>query len=653
MGRVPALVLAVILAWLSPAWLAPHGVQLASAAQPGADQPAVTLSAVASKRALTPGDQFAVAIVFDHAEHWHINTNAPKVPESWGDFQPIPTTIVPAVPTSVRVGPIQWPEAKEVLFDLTGSGFPEPFGVFGKRAIAFVPMLLAPETPLGTITLSFKVEYQACNEETNICQLPVVETLNVELNVVALGAGAGTGEAGGAPTDATLVETFSSFDTGVFARESFGIVRDASQDASFTVFGWNFTIGGAGAGGAALIVLLAVVGGFLLNLTPCVLPVIPLKIMGLSAAAGNPKRMLFLGFVMSAGVVAFWLAIGGAIAFIAGFKAINQLFQTPFFSLGVGVFIAVMGVGMLGMFAFQLPQWVYTFDPKRETATGSFSFGILTAVLSTPCTAPFMGSAAAWAAKQPPALTLATFAAIGAGMALPYLLLAAFPALVAKVPRSGAWNEAIKQFMGVLMLAVASFFVGVGIDPLIREPVDPPLRVHWWVIAFFVVSGSVWMVARVFALSKRPLPRAVFAAIGLLLASAAILTAIKVTDRGPIAWVGYTPARFEQARAENKVVVVDFTAEWCLNCKALEAAVLNQPEIAKLLNDPRVVPKKVDLTGNNPDGAAFLKAHNWVGIPLLAIYGPGIDKPVLMDTYTVASVREAIVRASGGTLAAR
>jgi thiol:disulfide interchange protein DsbD len=210
--------------------------------------------------------------------------------------------------------------------------------------------------------------------------------------------------------------------------------------------------------------------------------VIPLKIMGLSQAAGHPARCFFLGFVMSLGVIAFWMVIGGAIAFVSGFTAINSLFQTPWFSLAVGAFILIMAVGMLGAFAVRLPQFAYMVNPSHETAPGSFAFGIMTAVLSTPCTAPFMGSAAAWAATQNPVVTLATFGAIGAGMALPYLILSAFPSLVSRMPRTGPASELIKQVMGLLMVAVAIFFLGTALTRCCVSRSTPPSASigGWW-----------------------------------------------------------------------------------------------------------------------------------------------------------------------------
>ncbi|MDX2016030.1 MAG: cytochrome c biogenesis protein CcdA [Planctomycetota bacterium] len=600
--------------------------------------PSVRVSVALLKDRVLPGDQIALAVIFDHAPNWHVNTNSPR---ELPGFKPMPTTVTlsgpgeAALPASVVVGPQQWPAGKEITVYFTGS--PEKLEVLAGKAIVYVPIIVAADAAPGAVPISVKVEYQACDDR--ICLIPETLTFDKVLTVEPAGTVL-------PPRDASAAATFAGFDVTVFAKMLSGELKPAGKPIEFNVFGRSFTIDAAGAG-LALLLLLAALGGFLLNLTPCVLPVIPIKILGLSAAAGNPRRCFYLGVVMSLGVVAFWLALGGAIAFIAGFKAINQLFQTPWFSLGVGAFIALMAVGMLGVFSLKLPNAVYLLDPKRESAAGSFMFGVLTAVLSTPCTAPFMGTAAAWAAKQPSPVTLATFAAIGLGMALPYLILAASPKLVEKVPRSGPASDLVKQVMGMLMLAVAAFFVGTGLDPMLRLPVDPPVRGHWWLVAALVIFAMVWMVARTFKITKSIVRRGFFSLVALLFCAASVVGARHFTDRGPIRWIGYTPERFEEARAAGKVVVVDFTAEWCLNCMALEAAVLFRPEVASVLNSEAVVPLKVDLTGDNKPGQEKLKALNWVGIPLLAIYGPGLPEPRKYDSYTVSTVLDAIDAARG------
>jgi len=596
----------------------------------------VKVSAVVSRPDGVPGDQVAVAVVFAHDPGWHVHTHNPVIPKSWGEFRAIPTAIGTGVPPGLKAGPPQWPASAELRLDLGGTGTPEPYAVYEGTAIAFVPLIIDADAAPGDRTIRITVSYQACNDRT--CLLEQEEVFDLPLKVLAAGSTRGP------PNQPDL---FKGLDQSIFGRVGESAAGE-SKAVPFNFFGWSFDLGGSGAGFLAPMLLLAALGGFLLNLTPCVLPVIPIKIMGLSAAAGNRRRLLLLGCVTSLGTIAFWLGIGAAMATIASFKAISQLFQIPWFGIAVGVFIAVMGLGMMGLFTVRLPQAVYSVDADKGSIGGSFVFGVMAAVLSTPCTAPFMAAASAWAAKQPGTLTMSVFGAIGVGMALPYFVLAAFPALIERVPRTGPASELVKQVMGVLLLAVAAFFAGTGLDPLLREPVDPPIRLHWWLSTALVCAAMAWMVYRTFRITRGAGKRAFFGVAGLALASLMVLIAVRVTDRGPIAWVAYTPERLEQARAAGKVVVIDFTAEWCLNCKVLEAGVLHQDSVVALLAEPGVVPLRVDLTGNNKPGQELLRKFDWVGIPLLVVEGPGSRDPMKFDTYTVQAVKDAVNRAGVG-----
>lgn len=616
----------------------------------------VEVTQVVSRSQVRPGDQVVIAVIFDHEDGWHIHTNDPKPPKEWGDFPAIETVVTQprdengqVIPQAhLTFGPVQWPEASEVTLDLTGGNNLLPYAVFEGRAIAYVPVIVSTSAPVGPLEVHLKIGYQACDDR--VCAMPEDVAATLMLDVVAPGAAAPA-----APPDPAV---FGGFDPGVFSDMLAGKV--AAEDVEFDLFGVKlFKLEGANPAFLVLLLLAAALGGLILNLTPCVIPVIPIKIMSLSSAAGNPARCLFLGLVTSAGIVSFWLVIGSCIAFIASFKQVNQLFQLPWFTIGVGVFVALMALSMLGLYTIHVPQWVYRFLPAANprskdgsaggSTTGTFLSGVFTAILSTPCTAPFMATASAWAARQPPALSLATFGAIGVGMALPYAVLSAFPKWISKVPRSGPASNVVKEVMGVLMVGVAIFFLGTGIDPLVRLPIDPAIRWFWWLVTACIVGAMGLLVFKTYVITTSGGKRAFWTVVGLAISGGGVLMGVHFTDRGPIPWVAYTPERFEEARATNKVVVLDFTAEWCLNCKALEHGVLHRAEVVTALTSAGVVPMRVDLSGKNAAGSEKLKSLNWVGIPLLAISGPGQVEPLKFDTYTSQTVLEAIQKARGAS----
>lgn len=618
------------------------------AGPPGLGEPVLTLSAAFNKPVVSPGDQIALAVVMDIVHGWHIWPHQPKAVQGIRGLVQTPTEIrltggdggsLPLV-----LGPIQWPEIHVARFDASfGAGTQiVSIEVYEGTAIAYVPIVVPADAPLGDLPVTVHLSYQACDDTQ--CLQPTDESVVLMLSIRSLEDAAVAAASGPA-------HLFEGFDATVLPRLAAGEIR-ADAAASRWVFndlGLDLSLSTDGLLGLLAMVAIAAIGGFLLNLTPCVLPVIPIKIIGLSKSAGDKRRTALLGVIMALGVVAFWIAIGAAISFVSGFNAISSLFQTGWFAIVVGVIIGAMALGMFGMFTVKLPQSVYTISPRHDTVHGSFLFGAMTAVLSTPCTAPFMGSAAAWAATRPSAVTMTVFAAIGAGMALPYLLLSLNPAWVKRVPKTGPASELVKQVMGVFMVAVAIFFLGTGLAPFLSEPTSPPFQAYWWAVAAAVAAGGLWLAYRTIRITRSVPRRAVFGGAGVLLAAAGVFAAVRITDHGPIAWVYFTPAAIEQARSDGRVIVTDFTAEWCINCKALEATVLFSREVASVLNGPGVVPLKVDLTGDNPDGQALLRHYGQVAIPVLAIEGPGTAStgPIVFNAYTPAQVLEAVERARG------
>jgi thiol:disulfide interchange protein len=624
----------------------------AAAAEDGAETAPVTVRAVAQRSWVTPDGDLVIAVVLKHAEKFH---TWPAKPGE-GEKDPLPAKVAEfAIRTSITiaeqpdwvagVGNTQYPPTHQAkVADPSGENPTITVECYEGEAVAFIPVVVKADAPAGAQTLNVAVAYQACNDK--FCAMPEDVTIEVPIEIVSIGKAATMPPA--SVVDAGL---FKSFDVQRMAELRAGkVAAPASGGASaqgvrFDVFGWKFTIDPRGAG-LFLLLFAAFAGGVLLNFTPCVLPVIPLKIMGLANSAGNPARCFYLGSVMSAGVVAFWLVLGVLILTISGFTAISSLFSYPLVILGIGVFILVMGLGMFGLFTVSLPQSVYMLNPKQETAAGSFGFGILTAVLATPCTAPFMGTAAAWAAQtKNPVMVLAVFGAIGLGMAVPYFVLAANPKLVSKMPSAGPASDLVKQVMGGLMIAVSIFFLGNALLGLIPGA-KIIAAIMWWAIAAVAIGTAVWMFARTLRITRSAGKRVAVLIVALLLVGVPSLLAVNMTRRDPIPWQDYEAAALAAEVKSGKVIVLDFTAEWCLNCKALEQAVLRQPAVLKVLNDPRVTPIKVDVTAKSAPGWQKLAELNEVGIPLLAVLKKDTGEVIFKsNAYTPQQVIDAVTAA--------
>ncbi len=622
----------------------------AAMAQDGARDSAdvVKIQAIPAMQAVSAGADLPVAIVLEISPGWHIWTNDRigkgdaangiatfegavftsiqasnvwKVVRAASASKPEWLTTQPSDSfTEVRV---QWPEFHPVKADV-GDGI-QTYPVFEGQAVIFVPFSIAPDAPLGPQTIVFKLEFQACTA-TN-CVAPSTVEVSMEVEVKA-------GTASGAPP-----AIFAEFDSEIFSQIHSGIAP--SGIIQFNFFDWDFSIDPNG-GGFLLVLIIAATGGLLLNFTPCVLPVIPLKIMGLSRIAGNRRRCLLLGAALSIGVVIFWICLGLAVALLSGFTSASQLFQYPLFTVTVGLIIALMAVGMCGFFSIQLPQSIAGIDFRHDTIAGSIGFGVMTAVLSTPCTAPLMGAAAAWAATQNPWVVFLVFGSIGFGMALPYFILSAFPQMVSHVPKSGPPSDVVKQTMGLLLLAAAAYFVGAGLAGLLVDPPTPPTNDYWWIVSALGTIAGLWLCWRTLQITKSVKFRCIFGSLGIAIAAISVGVGFQFSDDGIIKWVFYTPARLDTALKSGDAIMIDFTAEWCLNCKTLEKTVLESSSVLARLKAGGIQSVKVDLTGNNIDGRALLKKYDRVTIPLLVILDPDGNEIFKSDAYSPSEVVKAL-----------
>ena len=339
-------------------------------------------------------EQSAVLIVtMNFAEGWHAWPSADQdvLPEGW-DFA-IRTAIDVEDPEGVieRIGPIQWPEPHDALVpDISGGPRPVNAKAYSDKSVIFVPLVLKNTAQLGMHTINVTVTYQACDE--SMCMQPEDVALSVQVGV----------------TPGLVHEDwsgFEGFDPAVFERmradATLGtrpgdVASTLSADGSAsgrTFFGIPVT------GGILVLALLAAVGGLILNLTPCVLPVIPIKVMTISHHAGSPGKSLFLGLWMAAGVIAFWISIGLPAALFVEFADPSRIFGIWWVTLGIGLLIGAMGVGIMGLFQINLPKQVYAVNPKADSAWGSFLFGVMTGVLGLPCFGFVAGALLAGAAN--------------------------------------------------------------------------------------------------------------------------------------------------------------------------------------------------------------------------------------------------------------
>lgn len=629
----------------------------------------VTVSVVPERTQVTPGGRVAIAVVLDHAEGYHTWPSADQdvLPPDIAEFA-IRTSIAATVdpPGAARVGKVQWPEPHPGLVPNISGGPPIEVPLYHGRSVAYVPLILS-DAVSGVVTVKVTTNLQACDEST--CLPPQETTQSIELTI----ADEPGPEVGGSlffDFDATNYEAMQGA-PGEPAEQGSEAPAASAKGGKFLGV---FDVPGAGGSlGLVATAVLAMVGGFVLNLTPCVLPVIPIKMMAISHHAGSPGRSLVLGIWMALGVVAFWLALSLPVILLSGFTDPSVIFGFWWVTLGIGLIIAIMGLGIMGLFEIQLPRSVYAINPKADSAWGSFLFGVMTGVLGLPCFGFVAGGLLAGAATLPAMTIVIIFLGLGVGMAAPYLVLSAKPQWAARVPRTGPASVLVKQVMGFLLLAAASFFVAVGLRTLI---LDYPWLTHtlrWWVVAFFVAIGSGWMVLRTFQITRSGRARGAMGVMAVMLAGVFVWFASDTTSKERQnylvreaamkeveshavvtgAWVEYSQERLDRALKAGKIVVIDFTADWCINCKFLKATVLDRDPLHSRLVRDDVVMLEADLTSSRAEGNAKMKELGQTGIPLLVVYSPTQAEPFwLGNAYTGQQVVEVIDRAAEAVRAA-
>ncbi len=614
------------------------------------NEPEVTTSIEPSVTTTSPGSTLVIAVTLNHAEGFHTWPNQPIIPEELGDFPATATTITiinqaELEAAGIEVGPIQWPDTHTVQVRFLGP--PIDLETYDADATAYIPIRIADDAQLADLEFTIETYFQACDDFT--CLPPTAEQDTFTLTI-----------ADTAQTPAQN-DIFASFDPAIFSDPD---AWDASTTAPAQTSTSNqrqflglFVLPPIDTpAGFAIIALAAAVGGFILNLTPCVLPVIPLKVMTLTNHAGESKaRALKLGIMMALGVIAFWFGIGLPVAFVADFVDPSIIFGVWWVTLIIGLLIALMGLGIMGLFTIKLPQSTYMINPKADSISGSFMFGVMTAILGLPCFGFVAGALLAGAATMEPWQVLTIFFSLGFGMAFPYLILTLNPKWMDKIPKTGPASELVKQVMGLLMLAAAAYFLGTtAISISSSQSWSTPWwfkTIHWWIIALFGLAAGLLLMVRTIQITKSSMRRFVFSTIALLVSAGGIAVASNQTSHQyHYFWEPFSQETLDQSLASGKVVVLDFTAEWCLNCKTLEATVLSRNPVKPLLLSPEVVPLVADLTSTSAPGWDKLKELGQTGIPLLAVYEPGNPDPIwLSNAYTPTQVVEAIKRAKAGS----
>ncbi|MCB9527916.1 MAG: thioredoxin family protein [Myxococcales bacterium] len=662
------------------------------------EAPHVTVSLVAERAAASPGEALTLGVHFALDEHWHVYWQNP------GDSGEAPK-IRWTLPAGFEAGPIEWPAPSpiavgpllnygyegEVLLPVTvrvpaaaageaaieakvswlvcredcipgkatfavtlpvGAGEPDP--VWAER-FAAARAAAPPPTPAlfarANTTLTLRLPALAAPPGATVRFFPRAEGVVPPTAAQVASRPAEGGVTLALPLADTAPATIERLDGLVQLdddpKQTWAVdaapgavtapVAEVAEVADLAAPREETSLG--------LALLFALLGGALLNLMPCVFPVLSLKILGfVEHADATQTTVRRQGWLYTAGVMAAFLALAGAlIALRAGGEQLGWGFQlqAPGFVAALVVLLFLLALSLGGLFEVGLT--LTAVGGRGEW--GAFGTGVLATVVATPCTAPFMGPALGFALTRPPVEALAVFAALGAGMALPYLVLSYAPALLRRLPRPGAWMETFKQLMAFPLFATVLWLLDVFLQQAGVAAAGTLLA------ALLALAFAGWLWGRLQRAGRQGLGwlALVFVAAtpGAVLAWQSAATFGAPAEEG--LWGEWSPEAVAALRAEGEPVFVNYTAAWCISCKVNEKLVFDRDSVRAAFARHGVTTLLADWTDRDDVIARELARHGREGVPLYLYYPPraGAAPVVLPSVLTPDMVISALAEGAG------
>ncbi|MDR3424860.1 MAG: protein-disulfide reductase DsbD family protein [Alphaproteobacteria bacterium] len=396
--------------------------------------------------------------------------------------------------------------------------------------------------------------------------------------------------------------------------------------------------------------LFALLGGFILNLMPCVLPVLSLKIVSLVGHGGGETRRVRQSFLMTAaGILFSFLSLAGIMAALknlGGEIGWGVQFQQPVFLMFLVLLLTFFAANLWGLFEIPLPRFLAdTLDSAwHPKLAGDFATGAFATLLATPCSAPFLGTAIGFALASGGWDIVAIFAGLGLGMSLPYLAIAAFPRAATMLPKPGRWMLWLRRFLGVALALTAMWLIGI-----LAAQITTAYALSF---GFLMIAIELLLALRKRGMSRERvlscLAALCFAALAMGISGANMPKAQPQTDG---AWVKFDEAALNADIAEGKTVFLDVTADWCLTCKANKTFVLSKPEIALRLFHSDAVAMQADWTNPDPVVIKLLHQYGRYGIPFNIVFGPKAKQGIVLpELLTREDVLKALDKASNTTM---
>lgn len=590
---------------------------------PGTDSPPAVVNIAPTALQLKAGQsaEFTVRVTPPAGHHAYLDAGAEGV------LLPIEIDLSALEQAGFRVRSVAAPKGER----------DEQYGatVLRGKGIFRYELTALPAAKAGTAEYAIEVRSQVCNDASGACYFPQTDTLRVKVTVLPAAA---------RPEGDNRADARTAPDTSAETNTTVGTVNasppapptDGATGARTSIdFSQYMPRSSRPAHGLLVWMLLAFVAGLVLNVMPCVLSVVSIKVLSFVQQAGESRRrVLGLGLVFAAGMMTVFLALAAAaILFGLGW---GQQFQSQAFVIIMIALVFAFALSLFGVYEFGVPRAANALaaGAAREGYGSAYLKGVLATVLATPCSGPFLGSTLAWTLTQPPTTVVLIFGMLGLGMAVPYVVLTAQPALLARLPKPGPWMETFKHVMGFFLMATVVYLM-VSLDERL-------LLYTIMLLVFVALAGWLW--GRFSTQIGSAAGRLAVLATAVLIVSAgayfsfgimrSLLHPPAVTGKTSLAWEPFDAERLAQYHREGRSVMLDFTADWCANCTFNEVRVYNSPAVRKLLKEKNIVAMKADLTREGPDAAVIRQLMAQLGarsIPFLAIF-PG-DRP--LEPYTL------------------
>jgi len=368
---------------------------------------------------------------------------------------------------------------------------------------------------------------------------------------------------------------------------------------------------------------LAFLAGLILNIMPCVLPVIPLKVLSIFEQAQHSRaRCIVMGLSFCLGIVLFFASVAALnIILRLGYGTVLQWgdhFRNPVFIVAMSLLMVLLALFMFGIFTVTVPSSIAGKAGGSKGHLGSIGMGFLAGVLSTPCSFAILTAAFAWAQSQKLALASLAIMLMGVGMAAPYAILTSMPSLLKYLPKAGRWTELFKQTMGFVLLIVAVWLVTTL----------PELRKDGVLYFGVILAFCIWMWGGWVSLTTPAIRKWVIQIIAIAIAVAAGAWLLPGPGVEQVDWQTYDAALIEQTIKEQRPVLIEFMADWCLSCKTVEKLVYSRKDIAELIEQKGILAIRADTTEKDfPATLALKNVYNEPGVPVSMLFEPGKKEP--------------------------